>query len=147
MKYLLIVLLFSLSLFSKDIYIQEVCYKLEKKDFISTLKIPVDLKIDISSFYDKKEKEKWLFLSFLSKEDIPYANEANSFFCMKDEKYSYECVGDDDGGRMYLDIKDNEVFLNIKYAIMAETPDDPIIHEVKSKNSTFSRPARISCVE
>lgn len=142
MKLISICILLSLSLFANNKNILDKCYKFEKKDFISTLAKQTDLKVDMSIL----EKKNVIYLSFLSEEYIPYANDAIEFYCMKEKNSSFNCVGGDDSGVMSLDVKNSEVYLNIKHAILAQTPDDPIIHEVKSINSSYSKGTIFNCI-
>ena len=127
---------------------EKVCYKIDKKEIKHTIdeepEISLDIIINVTDLKKKNKEHKYIYLSFASKIPIPYANTPRDFYCMG-EGDSYECVGDDDGGRMQLHFKNDELSIHIDYARMADTTDDPWIHKISSKNNHFSKTRKSSC--
>ncbi len=127
---------------------EHICYKIDKKEIIHTVDeepgIPLDVIIDITDLKKKNKEHKYIYLSFASKIPVPYANTPRDFYCMRNDD-GYECVGDDDGGRMQLRFKNDALSIHIDYARMADTTDDPWIHKISSKNSYFSKSSKSSC--
>lgn len=127
---------------------EQICYKIDKKEIKHTIdekpEVSVDVIIDITDLKKKNKEDKYVYLSFGSRMPIPYANTPRDFYCMS-EGASYECVGDDDGGRMQLRFNNDELSIHIDYARMADTTDDPWIHKISSKNSHFTKTSKSSC--
>jgi len=135
--------LITLSITTSSVLAEKICYKANKNDFNQTPGTPHDIIFDLS---DLKTKQ-WIHLSFISLLPIPYADSEYSFDCMPKENKpeSYECVGDCDSGRMHIRVEDESLYVNVKYARMANTPDDPIIHKIESKQNKFTIAHRTVC--
>jgi len=57
----------------------------------------------------------------------------------------YECVGDCDSGKMYIRIENGYLDVNVNFATMANTTDDPIIRQIRSKKNRFTNAPKTVC--
>ena len=140
--------------------LEDICYRFNGKDFnfeTTVLEEPSnennfsteaikdeDFIVNISPIkYDSEHP--WMQIEFVN--TIPYAG-GNSFYCMKSENNQtgyYTCVGDCDGGRMSLNVLDNNVTLHIEYARMADNPDVPVMHHIHSQGRWFAQGVKHVC--
>jgi len=135
--------LIALSITTSSVFAENICYKANKKDFHQTPGMPHDVIFDLRDL----KKKQWIYLSFLSLLPIPYADSEYSFDCMPKENKpeSYECVGDCDSGRMQIRVEDEYLYVNVTFATMTNTPDDPIMHKIRSKENKFTSAYRTVC--
>lgn len=134
----------SLSFVTNSVFAEDVCYKANKNDFNHTPNTPHNIIFDLSEL----ETKNWIHLSFSSLLPMPYADGRYSFYCVQkdNEPEIYECSGDDDSGKMHIRTTAGEyVYVNVKFATMTNTPDDPIFHEIRSKVDTFTSAYRTVC--
>ena len=122
------------------------CYRFNKEDFNETLENKEDLIVEISDLlYDTKESSR-IYLSFAAK-NIPYSSGRFSFWCSEDDNGGYSCSGDCDTGRMQLRLEKDTMYLHINHATMTDTPDDPVLHSIRSKDDTFSKGVKSACLK
>ena len=132
-----------LILMSSSAFADKLCYKANKSDFIQSLGTSYDIIFDISEL---KEKQ-LICLSFASLLPVPYAEGSFDYYCTEKNKGSnhYKCFGDDDSGKMDIHLDDGGLEVNVKFATMANTTDDPVIHKIKSKKNTFTPAYKTVC--
>ena len=139
--------LFALILLSFSIgstFANDLCYKADKNDFNQTLGTSYDVIFDLKDL----KKKQWIHLSFHSLLPVPYADSTYSFWCSEKEKDSntYQCSGDCDSGQMQIRIEDDySLEVNVDFATLTNTPDDPIMHEIHSKQNKFTSADRTVC--
>ena len=135
--------LISLTFTTNTVHADNLCYKANSKDFNQTLGTSYDIIFNISDL----EKKNWIYLSFSSLLPVPYADDGFSGWCWKKDKKSntYQCSGDCDSGQMQIRIEDDYLEVNVQFATLTNTPDDPIMHEIKSKQNKFTYASRTLC--
>ena len=121
----------------------DLCYKADKNDFNQTLGTSYDVIFDLKDL----KKKHWIHLSFHSLLPVPYADSTYSFYCTQKEKGSntYQCSGDCDSGQMKIQLEDDYLEVNVNFATLTNTPDDPIMHEIHSKQDKFTYTPRTLC--
>ncbi len=139
----IILLSISFILMINPLFAEDFCYKANKNNFKQISNTSYDIIFDLSNLKSKN----WIYLSFVSALPIPYADGKFGYYCTKQNKTSntYECSGDCDSGHMTIRLDDYDLEVNVEYARLTNTPDDPIMHEIKSKKNKFTRTSRTVC--
>ena len=135
--------LISLTFATSSAVAGDLCYKADRNDFNQTLGTSYDIIFDLSDL----KKKNWIYLSFSSLLPVPYADDSFSGWCWKKDKDSniYQCSGDCDSGQMKIRLEENTLEVNVQFATITNTPDDPIMHEIKSKQNKFTSAHRTVC--
>jgi hypothetical protein len=142
-SYTTLLAVISFTLVSSSALADNLCYKADRNDFNQTLGASYDVIFDLKDL----KKKHWIHLSFSSLLPVPYADSTYSFYCTQKEKSSntYQCSGDCDSGQMQIRVEDEYLYVNIAFATMTNTPDDPIMHEIHSKENKFTSAYRTVC--